>query len=84
MNVDAYMPDRLFVAGLTPSTTVCHHISDKLNAAMDILQDAGMLDEQRARTLVLCEQTRAGEPFDNDPEKLARKLVRLGTALRGT
>lgn len=82
MNVDAHMPDRMFCAGLTPDTTVCFEISDKLNAAMDLLSDANMLDEKRMEILVMCEQTRAGDPFDRDPEALARKLVRLNAAMR--
>lgn len=82
MNVDANMPDRMFTAGTTAAETTCFEISDKLNAAMDLLSDAGMLDDKRTRMLIMCETTRAGDSFDRDPEALARKLVGLNAALR--
>lgn len=81
-NTDAYMPDRMFLAGLTPADTTCFEISDRLNAAMDILMDANMLDEKRMRMLHLCESTSAGDPFDRNPEALARKLARISAVVR--
>lgn len=45
--------------------------SGPMIAAMDILGDAGLLNEQRLKVLVV------GEQEGLDPESTARKLVRL-------
>ena len=60
---------------------VLDYISDKLNVAMDILADAGMLDEDRIRLLLAVERN-PDAGFNGDPEALARKLVRLSAELR--
>lgn len=50
--------------------------SFELDAAMDILGDAGMLDDTRVQLLVTAEQS------GRNPEHFARHLVKLAQALR--
>lgn len=69
-------PNRLpqiFYVGRT-GTAVLHKATPELDAAMDILSDAGMLDDNRARLLGAC--IRDGR----NPEHFARHLVKLGKA----
>lgn len=75
-------PHRIFVVwpdGTTKAGEMT--VSPKLDAAMDILADGGMLDAKRLRLLVACEQDVNG-PWGGDCEALARKLVRLGRATK--
>jgi hypothetical protein len=65
--------ERLFVASQTEVT--CCPISPELNAAVDILMDAG-LAERNLPLLI------AAERSGKNPEQLARKLVRLADALK--
>jgi hypothetical protein len=71
----AYNPPTFFIVDRTGAVTKVA-ISWQLDAAMDLLADAGMLDEKRTELLVLAE--RGGK----NPEQLARKLVTLGAALK--
>ncbi len=48
---------------------------------MDILGDAGMLNENRLRLLMACERDHDG-PWGGDCEALARKLILLGRAMK--
>lgn len=50
--------------------------SFELDAAMDILGDAGMLDDKRVKLLVTTEQS------GRNPEHFARHLVKLAQAIR--
>jgi hypothetical protein len=66
-------PPRMFI--VTSAAVVIEVVlSPQMDAAMDILGDAGMLDEKRAKLLHLCEQK------GDNPEHLARKLVTLSKA----
>lgn len=76
MSNDTAWVVREFVAG--PDGTVLNEmaVSRGLDAAMDVLQAAGMkLTEERMRLLVGAEQG------GRDPEQLAQKLVRLSQSL---
>lgn len=80
MNVEPGMPDGMF-CGTGPHDMAHLEISDSLNAGCDLLQDAGMLDQERVRLLIAADRATTG-PYAGDPEGLARKLVRLNSALR--
>lgn len=66
-----------FVVG-TDGTTHELYVSAKMSAAYDILTDAGYSPDKSAEVAAAAE--RAGE----DPEAIARKMIRLRDSLRAT
>lgn len=72
---------RLFVAGSDGIEVRSFHITPEMDAAMDILGDANMLDVKRIQLLMACERD-PGNAFGGNPEHLARKMVHLSRAFR--
>lgn len=75
MNGQPYKPPSVFIVDGSGEVTK-YSASWQLDAAMDILLDARMLNEKRLRLLMVAEQT------GKDPEALARKLVMLAGVLK--